>query len=468
MNASFAVSLLLATSLFTSPGWAAPSEGDAPAMSAAALRAHVDFLASDALQGRRAGSVGEYQAAKYLVGKFRAAGLQPVSESQGWLQDIGVRGHKVGGLRAALHSEAGELELVYGQDLRAIQMAPVSGRFDIVVATSADDLPTPSSERVLLLAGADPGASWRLATELPQGGEGWAALLLAYGDEPGEAAPLPDFVGSEAGASARFWLRGGALEAVRSKRATSLELNVMLDAGRAASNVLAVLPAAESTDEWVVVSAHYDHIGTRPFDATQPDADLVFNGANDNAAGVAVMLEWARVLGAAEERPRRNLLFAALTAEEMGLVGSRYLAANCPVPLEKIVAVLNLEMLGEPDPVLEDGAEMFLTGGELSSLRAMLAEVVPVVDDPRPRLNLFRRSDNYPFAERGVIAHTLSSGGANENYHKVGDEADTLDYEHMERCALSGLKGLQLLLTSDTTPTWIEDDDESASDSESR
>ena len=109
------------------------------------------------------------------------------------------------------------------------------------------------------------------------------------------------------------------------------------------SNVVAVLRGRELPDEYVLVSAHYDHIGT-----TDTGDDTIFNGANDNASGVAAMLAVADALSGAATKPRRSVMFVAFCGEEVGLVGSRHFAADPIVPLTSIVADLNLEMLGRP------------------------------------------------------------------------------------------------------------------------
>lgn len=439
-------------------------------LSADALRAHVEYLASDALEGRSAGSTGERLAAAYIAEAFADAGLQPWSKTEGWFQEIGVSGHDVLSLRAALHTDGDVLELEYGQDLFGSALAPATGRLALRVASSLEELPEPSAAQALLLAGADRRATFFMSQALPDGGAGWGALLLAYGDEPGDSMPLPERASVGASAVPRLWLRGGALEAVRSGRAEQLELDIQLSEGLQARNVLGVLPAraredGTRSDEWFVLSAHYDHIGMVPAAAAAEGEDRVFNGANDNAVGVAVLIELARELASDERGPARNVLFAAVTAEEMGLVGSRYLASNMPMPLDEVLAVLNFEMLGEPDPLLAGPGHMFLTGYELSDFGAQIVEGLGtsrLVADPRPQLNLFRRSDNYPFAELGVVAHTLSSGGANENYHKVGDEAELLDFEHMESCARTASTICRYVLDDVEAVSWIEPEDDEA------
>ncbi len=194
-------------------------------------------------------------------------------------------------------------------------------------------------------------------------------------------------------------------------------------------NVAAVIRG--TTDDCVLVTAHYDHIGAKG----SGDGDLIYNGANDNASGVAALLETARALSAKKVKPRRNIVFLAFFGEEAGLVGSRYYARKPLFALADTALQLNLEQLGRTDD--SDGprlASVTLTGFSYSNLPQMLATNttrVKVVNPGKKADQYFERSDNEALAKLGVPAHTLSVSFEFPDYHEVSDHWEKLDYDNM-------------------------------------
>lgn len=200
-----------------------------------------------------------------------------------------------------------------------------------------------------------------------------------------------------------------------------------------ASNVLALLPGRDAAlaAETVIVSAHYDHLGERG----GGDGDRIYNGANDNASGTAAMLVIAEAL--ASDPPRRSVLFIGFCGEERGLLGSRHYAKFPLRPLANVVAHANLEMLGHPPregpPIAwvtgmgrSDFGDWLNAANEGAGLRFVDGSEIGPKEGAA-----FHRSDNFPLAEAGVVAHTISSGAIGADYHTVGDEAEGLDYEGM-------------------------------------
>jgi hypothetical protein len=195
------------------------------------------------------------------------------------------------------------------------------------------------------------------------------------------------------------------------------------------ANVLGLIRGgdADLREEVVVVGAHYDHIGI----VAPVDGDSIANGADDDASGVIAMLEIARAM-ASGPPPARTIVFVAFTGEEMGLLGTRHYIENPTVPLEQMAAQLQIEMIGRPDSLAGGHGRAWLTGYERSTLGDMLRDNgSPIVPDPRPSQNFFERSDNIAFARRGVPAHTLSSFNLHTDYHRVSDDVDGVDFEHM-------------------------------------
>jgi Zn-dependent M28 family amino/carboxypeptidase len=216
-------------------------------------------------------------------------------------------------------------------------------------------------------------------------------------------------------------------------------------------NVIGILKGSDSrlASEVIMLSAHLDHLGVRE----NMPGDNIFNGADDDASGCVAVLELARVL--AEKRPKRTIYFVCFGSEERGGLGSRYFIDNPPVPLTQFVADLTFEMLGRPDSKVPAGT-LWLTGFERSTLGPELArQGAALVADPHPEQNFFRRSDNYPLAVRGVIAHTISSFGLHADYHRASDDVSKIDFPFMTRSINSLVKPIQWLANSNFRPEWL-------------
>jgi Zn-dependent M28 family amino/carboxypeptidase len=175
------------------------------------------------------------------------------------------------------------------------------------------------------------------------------------------------------------------------------------------NNVVAILPGADHrmADEAVMYSAHYDHFGVR----SEMPGDNIFNGADDNATGCGILLELARAFGTAAQRPRRSLIFAAVTAEEQGLLGSEYLGKHPPIPAGKIALDLNyddVKPLGAPEEVEVSGAERttFYPSVEATAKEFRLA----IRPDARPEAGHFYRSDHFSLARVGIPSFSINEG----------------------------------------------------------
>ncbi len=175
------------------------------------------------------------------------------------------------------------------------------------------------------------------------------------------------------------------------------------------NNVLAILPGSDKrvADEAVIYTAHYDHFGIRP----DMPGDNIFNGANDNATGCGILLELARAFGTAAARPRRSIIFAAVTAEEQGLLGSEYLGKHPPVPAGKISLDLNyddVKPLGAPEEVEVSGAERTTF---YPIVEAMAKEFrLAIRPDARPEAGHFYRSDHFSLARVGIPSFSINEG----------------------------------------------------------
>jgi Zn-dependent M28 family amino/carboxypeptidase len=215
-------------------------------------------------------------------------------------------------------------------------------------------------------------------------------------------------------------------------------------------NAVGVLRGTDPSGETIMLSAHLDHLGVNE----ALSGDKIFNGADDDASGCVAVMEMARVL-AAGPRPRRTIYFVCFGSEERGGYGARYFIANSPVPLEKIVADFNFEMLGRPDAKVPPGS-LWLTGYERSTLGPELVrQGAALVADPHPEQNFFQRSDNYTLALRGVVAHTVSSFSLHTDYHRPSDEISKIDFPFMTRSLNSLVRPIQWLGNSRFRPAWL-------------
>jgi len=202
--------------------------------------------------------------------------------------------------------------------------------------------------------------------------------------------------------------------------------------------------------EAVIVGAHFDHVGI----GTAVGGDSIYNGADDDASGVAAVLAIADAL-AAGPAPRRTVVLLLTTGEELGMLGTRWYAENPVVPLERTVADLQIEMIGRPDSLAGGAGRAWLTGYERSTMGETFAAAgLPVVADPRPAMRFFERSDNIVFAVRGIPAHTLSSYNLHTDYHQPADEVAKLDAEHMAGVTRAAIAAVRLLADADEAPAW--------------
>ncbi|NML10430.1 M20/M25/M40 family metallo-hydrolase [Sphingobium sp. AR-3-1] len=239
-------------------------------------------------------------------------------------------------------------------------------------------------------------------------------------------------------------------------------------------NVVAILPGSDPKlkDEYVVLSAHLDHIGVsaaKPGDAA--DKDRINNGALDNGAGIATMLEVARAMAQAPDKPRRSIIFLASTAEEKGLLGADYYARHPSVPVKQIVGNVDLDM----PLLLYPFTDLIAFGADHSTLGPIVAKAVAPMGvklspDPMPQETIFVRSDHYMFVKQGVPAVFLATGYANGGekawgdflggaYHHPGDDMrQKIDWTAGARFAEANYRITRAMADGDAPPRWFAKD----------
>jgi hypothetical protein len=222
-------------------------------------------------------------------------------------------------------------------------------------------------------------------------------------------------------------------------------------------NVVGVLRGSDPVlkDTCLVISAHYDHLGMRA-----EGEDRIYNGADDDASGVATVIEAAAALAALPVRPKRSIVFLALFGEEVGRIGSRYYVQHPVFPAAKTIADVNLEQLGRTDD--DEGprvGQFNLTGFDYTTMAPVFRQAaedagVRAVKDEKNSDAYFSRSDNAMFAETGIPSTTVSVAYMFPDYHAVGDEWPKLDYDNMAKVDSAIALAAFRLADSAETPRW--------------
>lgn len=444
------------------------------------LRADVYFLAADALEGRRAGTPGAAIAAAFVAERFRALGLRPVGDNGTYLQGLSFVAAVTPGPdnRLTLALPQGERVAVPGEEFTPLPFSS-SGSAAGEVVFAGYGIPAAdegwddyagldvNGKIVLLLRhsphGDDPASKLqpymalrRKAAEARA--RGAAAVLVATGPaESKDGAPVKisfDASFADAGlpvlgistplAEAFFSGQGFTLAELQRRmnerfepasRPLGIQARLTADVVQqraSTDNVLALLPGSDPAraHEVVVVGAHYDHLGWGGEGSSSlvPQERAIHNGADDNASGVAGLLELARLLTA--RPPARSVLFAAFAAEEVGLLGSSFLVNNLPVPREEVVAMLNMDMIGRP----REGSKLTVSGVGTAAQWPTLVDAANAVADLTITTDKggYGASDHSSFYAVGIPVLFLFTG-AHEDYHRPSDDADRLHYPGMAR-----------------------------------
>lgn len=221
---------------------------------------------------------------------------------------------------------------------------------------------------------------------------------------------------------------------------------------KSANNVIGILPGKSKANEYVIFSAHYDHLGM-----VESGADKVYNGANDDASGVTAVITLANYFKQLDAN-ERTLIFVAFTGEEVGGFGSGFFSKS--IDSDSVIAMFNIEMIGTESKWGKNSC--YITGFEKSDFGLILQKNLKgstfnFYEDPYPAEQLFYRSDNARLAALGVPAHTISTSkmDSEANYHKLSDEVATLDLENMTQVIKSIAISSESIIKGVDTPTRV-------------
>ncbi|PTQ10151.1 peptidase M28 [Sphingomonas oleivorans] len=434
-----------------------------PPISEASLMRHIATLAGDAMEGRRPGTAGGERAVAYIVEQMQAIGLQPGAKDGGWLQPVKLveRRPVSTGMTASLGGttvvlDPGDLILIGREAETRIASAPlIFAGFATGAALDGVDL---KGAIVLLLAGKPQGAgevpnmAERRAELVRRGAAGlivpmaaglpWAEVRRQYeagrivsaeAPEPGLQGAISHFgwsrIATAAGSEAMKLVAEAGTADFRARPIGHVAIDVRTEVhGFESHNVIGRLAGTTRPDEAILYLAHWDHLGLCRPAGTK---DRICNGAVDNASGVALMLETARLLAQAP-RPGRSLMFMATTAEESGLLGARAFVRDPPVPLGSIRAAINFDTVA----VAPRGRAIATIGRGMTPLDPLVdaaARAVGRTSDTRTVQNmLVERQDGWALIQAGVPAIMPGSAFADMerlnrflagDYHGPGDEA---------------------------------------------
>lgn len=486
---------------------------------------HVVFLADDALEGRDTGSPGHRKAAEYVAREFEKLGLRPAG-TDGFFQPVELKSRAIdeAHCRLARVHDGAEEPLGLGEDaVISLRVDPASA-FEAALVFAGHGLSIPDvghddfkgldvrGKLVVYLRGAPPGIAGPLAAHAQSEGErsealrkagaiGWVSIPNPkHMDIPWERLALARFFPTMSLADPSLddnrGLKAGLL--FNPARADKLlagsghrfqDLVEAADAGKplphfeipaklkgsvavtradvASQNVVALLPGADPAlkDEYVVFSAHLDHLGVgKPI-----NGDAIYNGAMDNASGIASLLDVAAMFKESGSRPRRSIVFIAVTAEEKGLLGSKFFAHHPSVGRGKIVANVNSDMFLPLYPLKRltiFGIDESDLGGD--AVAAATSMGIAIEPDPEPQRNVFIRSDQYSFIRLGIpalmfkIAYVRGSpeektflAWLKDRYHAPSDDlAQPVDKSAAESFDRFLVKLLERIANRDDRPRW--------------
>jgi hypothetical protein len=418
------------------------------------VRAHMEFLASDAMNGRGSGSRDEWITATYIAAQMRRDGLEPLGDAGDFVQTVAIaRTEVVGDPVFAIGGVALRRDqlLLFKMNTAEAQgllqkyapgAAIRSGAVVLMPEEMGTDVKVNLQEAKLVL--------WHDTTALRAHWSELSRRPIRIGPArfPAIAVPPKPPTGpSQIMLNPDAYAAVAALPEGSKASFTAQTQEITFHTW----NAVARLSGSDSREksDIILLTAHLDHLGTR-----DTGLDRIYNGADDDASGSIAVLTLAEALSRGPKL-KRTVVFAWFGSEEAGGYGAAFFVQKPVVPLDKIVANLEFEMIGRPDGLIAPHT-LWLTGWERTNLGPQLAaHGARLVADPHPAEKFFARSDNFTLALRGVVAQTVSSFGLHADYHRVTDDIAHIDFGHMTESIQSLLVPIRWLADSDFKPDWL-------------
>lgn len=454
------------------------------------MEQHLRFLAADELQGRMTGEQGGAVAARYIAEQFRKYGVKPVPGKDSYFQTVPFQKKKIAKSGQLV---LGDLALEQGEGLMVDHGPAMNLETDLVFvghawidpATGQNDFAGKNLEGKMLLAlSGFPGvndrsaildaSSRKMAWAQEHGAIGvieiyslnfpWQVFKRFMGGSRLQLAPKEPMAEN----LIHGWVYDPDKVLVEKVRNTPMTVSFSSEGVSTqkvlADNVIGIIEGTDPSDkgEYVLLTAHYDHVGMGGNSGRTTATDSIFNGARDNGMGTVALLAAAEALGQAP--PRRSVILIALTGEEIGLLGSRYYAENPLLPLEKTIFNLNTDGGGYNDTSIVSILGFNRVGAAEEMEKACRQFGLAVFADPAPEQNLFDRSDNVSFAVKGVPAPTFSPGFKEFNaeilkyYHQVADEAESVNFRYLAQYSKAYAYAARLIADKAEKPRWAEGD----------
>jgi len=442
--------------------------------------AHLTFLASDEMRGRDTGSPEIDIAANYISTQLKIFGTKPVQGDSNFFQD--VRLEKI--------IPATSTSLTVGSDVFKSKddLLYINGGSIVLDAemifvgygSSADfERADVKGKIAVALAGssATTNAVQALLTDSPAKGKvaathGAAALIeiMLLPGLPWQS--LVNFLSNERMVTAKdqksiphLYMKKSEAASITSFMETKKSVGKLNIEAKApipvpGKNVAGVIMGTDPTlkNEWIVISAHYDHVGVKK----NASPDSIFNGARDNAIGTVALLQAAKFFG--KNPPKRSILFLAVTGEEKGLLGSEWYSNHPLIPLKQTVLNYNCDGAGYNDRSIATQIDFNRTTVDGHLKEACYVFGLELKGDPAPEQNLYERSDNLNFAVKGIPAVDLAPGVRAfdkelfKYYHQPADEVSSLDMNYIEKFHRSFVYGAYLIANAKERPMWVEGD----------
>lgn len=469
--------LLLAPCSILAAQTAAPIRRAAATITAADLRRHIGVIADDSMLGRNTPSPGLEKTAAYVAEQFRKFGLKPAGEHGTFLQRYVIAERRispatshVGFMIHGRHTRVGldrDARYYFGAVSQARVHAPAILLGGAYTADDAARLPARGKAVLLVLDFRKPLTPTVNAALGALGRSGAAGvIILSNRDSAAFANRVANQAGVRRGVDGAEEVPIPVVEVhERALREVLAEAGIKLDETRAsgsavtmdlpeltvgfgledqvldsasAPNTIGILEGSDPAlkSEYLVFSAHMDHVGTSSGGECQArGGDTICNGADDDASGTASIIELAQAFSQPGARPRRSILFLTVSGEEQGLWGSQYFSEHPTVPMEQIVADLNIDMIGRnwTDTVVAIGKEHSDLGRTLNRVGEQHPELdMAPIDDRWPEERFYFRSDHYNFAKKGVPILFFFTG-THPDYHQVTDSPEKIDTEKQSR-----------------------------------
>jgi aminopeptidase YwaD len=444
------------------------------------IEGHIYFIADDLLKGRGTGTTENKIAASYLANALRSYGVKPNPESNSYYQTFdllqttppsllqvamnGERYPHIVAVKAKAATLSGDAMYLGFGDEADYKGKDVKGKLIVVRAGTLES----SEARAVYGAHKDKqalamknGAIGLLEMTLLE--EDWWSRMTHF---MGESVEIPDANAAENSENEfiHLWVNTTSekLDALdKASVSYTIETDGKKEETLLTQNVVGVLEGTdpELKKEYIMYSAHYDHVGIGEPDAT---GDTIYNGARDNAIGTTAVLSMAENIG--KYRTKRSAVFILFTGEEKGLLGSQYYVEHPIFPLKQIVYGFNTDGAGYNNTSLATVIGLSRTTAQKHIIEGAAAFGLKAIDDPAPEQGLFDRSDNVSFASKGVPAPTYSTGfdafddEINKYYHQAGDEADSLDYDYLLKFYQGYVLSGRLIANDPETPFWVKGD----------